>query len=79
MWLVYVNGDASSPYHFDDQGALNTYLNGLAAGSIATVEQYDTIFRGRTIYGVTGSPPMPTPPNPRPTLVSFDRIHYKKQ
>ena len=79
MWHVYVNGDANSPYYFDDQGALNTYLNGLAAGSIATVEEYEVTFKGRTVYGVTGAPDWPNPPTPKPALATFNRTHYKRQ
>lgn len=79
MWLVYVNGDANSPYHFEDQGAMATYMSNLPAGSVVIVEQYDMVLRNTTAYGVTGGPPFPTPPAPKPALASFDRIHYKRQ
>ena len=76
MWHLYVNGDSNSPYVFEDQHALHSYLSSLASGSIFSVTKFDVIQRETVVYGITGSPPIPSVANPV-ALEQYTRTHMK--
>lgn len=79
MYYVYVQGDASSPYIMDGQDVLAQFICNLPAGSMGYYTQYDVATQGTTPFGMTGSPPPPTKPNPALTLENTNKIHVKKK
>ena len=78
MWHLYVNGDTNSPYVFEDQGVLHQHLSTLPNTAIFTIRKFDVLLITETVYGMTGSPPIPNTPNPAIAIVSTQRTHYKR-
>ena len=78
MWHLYVNGDVNSPYVFEDQGVLHQHLSMLPTNSIFMIRKFDVLLKSETVYGVTGSPPIPNAPNPAISIMTTQRTHYSR-
>ena len=76
MWHLYVNGDTNSPYVFEDQGVLHQHLSTLATNSIFLVRKFDVLLKTETVYGITGSPPIPNAPSPAVNITTAHRTHF---
>ena len=76
MWHLYVNGDSNSPYLFENQSVLHQHLSTLPSTSIFIIRKFDVLLISETVYGVTGSPPIPNAPNPAVSITSIKRTHF---
>ena len=78
MWHLLVNGDTNSPYVFEDKSVLHQYITTLPTGSIFIIRDFDVRLIKETVYGVTGSPPIPQKPTTTIPIVAQSRTHFVK-
>lgn len=76
QWHVWEQG-STSPTVIEDSVTLSAYLQTLT-GTVV-VNRYDNVHSSTVVYNAPGGSPLPSPPDPLPTIVSTQVTHLKRQ